>query len=52
MYTGKLIDNLMAAVERAEVRAEEQAREKKLTYWYTVAQIELGQLDSNLAGVA
>jgi hypothetical protein len=30
MYTGRLIENLMAAVERAEARAEERARQKRL----------------------
>jgi hypothetical protein len=39
-------------VERAEMRADERSREEKLAYWYAVAQNELAQLESNLAGVA
>jgi hypothetical protein len=52
MHTGSLIEHLMAAVERAEEKAEERARQEKLAYWYTVAQREMTQLESGLAGVA
>jgi len=52
MYTGKLIEDLLQKVERAEARADEHSREQKLAYWYTVAQQELAQLDSSLAGAA
>jgi hypothetical protein len=52
MYTGKLIDELMEAVERAEERVEERSREEKLAYWYAVAQQEMAQFESSLAGVA
>jgi hypothetical protein len=51
MYTGTLIDELMAAVERAETQADERSREQKLAYWYVVAQSELAQFNANLAGV-
>jgi len=52
MYTGTVIDELMATVERAETRADEREREDRLAYWYTVAQQEMAQIDSRLAGVA
>jgi hypothetical protein len=52
MHTGNLIDQLMAAVERVQERAEERAREEKLSYWYAVAEREMAQYDSGLAGVA
>lgn len=56
MYSGNLIDQLFAVVERAEERAEEKAndrdREEKLGYWYSVAQAELAQFENTLAGVA
>jgi hypothetical protein len=52
MHTGNLIDQLMAAVERAQEMAEERAREEKLSYWYAVAEREMTQYDSGLAGVA
>jgi hypothetical protein len=53
MYTGTLIDELMNAVQRAEKRAlEQRSQEEKLAYWYRVAQQEMAQFDSSLAGVA
>ena len=59
MYTGTLIDQLIATVERTEARADARAagwttrsQEEKLAYWYAVAQQEVAQLDSSLAGVA
>jgi hypothetical protein len=52
MYTGKLIDELIAAVEHAEAHAEERSREERVAYWYMVAQSELAQFESSLAGVA
>src|SRR5439155_2066772 len=52
MYTGTVIDELTAVVERAETRADEREREDRLAYWYAVAQQELAQADSSLAGVA
>lgn len=53
MFTGNLINQLIATVERAEERAcEEQAlmQDERLTYFYTLAQQEISQLE--LAGVA
>ena len=55
MYTGTLIDELIATVERAEASLRldpEQA--SKLAYWYHVAQSELADLEVSceLAGVA
>jgi hypothetical protein len=52
MYKGTVIDDLMATVERAETRADEREREDRLAYWYAIAQQELAQFDSSLAGVA
>lgn len=54
MYTGTLINDLMNTVARAEdnVRQQTQAEEEKLQYWYTVAQNEMAQFESSLAGVA
>jgi hypothetical protein len=69
MYTGTLIDQLIATVERTEVRAEvrtearteirsdmrlldARSQEEKLAYWYAVAQQEVAQFESSLAGVA
>jgi hypothetical protein len=51
MHTGNLIDQLMAAVERAEKTAEERARQEKLAHWYAVAQHEMSQFESGRAGV-
>jgi hypothetical protein len=53
MYTGILIDELMATVERTEKHAiHMRSQEEKLAYFYSVAQSELVQYESNLAGVA
>jgi hypothetical protein len=52
MYTGTVIDELTAVVERVEARVDEREREDRLAYWYAVAQQELAQFDSSLAGVA
>ena len=60
MYSGTLIDQLIATVERMEARADarplrlldDRSQEEKLAYWYSVAQQEVAQLDSSLAGVA
>jgi hypothetical protein len=65
MYTGTLIDQLIATVERTEARTEARteiqsntrlldtrSQEEKLAYWYAVAQQEVAQFDSSLAGVA
>jgi hypothetical protein len=52
MYTGNLIDDLFEKVERAEARTEQYSRDQKLAYWYAVAQQELAQFESSLAGAA
>jgi len=53
MYTGTLIDELVGAVERAEKRVSTQrSQEEKLAYWYGVAQQEMAQFESSLAGAA
>jgi hypothetical protein len=65
MYTGTLIDQLIATVERTEARTEARtevqsdtrllatrSQEEKLAYWYAIAQQEVAQFDSSLAGVA
>jgi uncharacterized protein YccT (UPF0319 family) len=56
-YTGTLIDELIATVERSEAHAEglvqdARSQEEKLAYWYAVAQQEVAQFESSLAGVA
>ena len=56
MYTGTLIDDLIAAVERAETSFRlDPEQESKLAYWYAVAKNELANLhcaNSDLSGVA
>lgn len=55
MYTGTLIDELIATVERAETSLRlDPEQESKLAYWYNVAQSELANLEVSceLAGVA
>ena len=60
MYTGTLIDELIATVERTESRSssrslrllDNRSQEVKLAYWYALAQQEVANADSNLAGVA
>jgi hypothetical protein len=52
MYTGTLIEDLIATVEGVQVRAEDPAREQSLTSWYALAQIEMARDESKLAEVA
>jgi hypothetical protein len=53
MYTGTLIDELLDTVERTEQRTvRASSTEEKLTYFYNLAEIELRQFTSGLAGVA
>lgn len=54
MYTGNLIDELMATVERAETSIRTQPEpEFQLAYRYVISLNELTNLDSSqLAGVA
>jgi hypothetical protein len=54
VYTGTLINDLMDTVARAEddLRTQTHGEEEKLQYWYAVAQSEMAQFESSLAGVA
>jgi hypothetical protein len=53
MYTGTLIDELLDTVERTQKRTiQASSTEEKLTYFYNLAEIELEQFTSELAGVA
>lgn len=55
MYTGNLINDLMATVERAETSVRTQPEpEFQLAYWYAVAQTNMANLEAGrqLAGVA
>ena len=52
MYTGTLIDELMATVERAEQHASREADSAELDRWYAVAPHELTQAEPSLIGVA
>jgi hypothetical protein len=51
MFTGELIDELMATVERAE-QADPQGDSAELQNWCNVAPYELVAMDANLIGVA
>ena len=51
MYTGTLIDELMATVERTEKRGV-RSQEENLSYFDNVVQSELAHYEPNLAGVA
>jgi len=50
MFTGRLIDELMATVERAEQQADPQSDSAE--NWRNVAPYELAAMDANLIGVA
>ena len=52
MFTGELIDELMATVERAEQQADPQGDSTELQNWCAVAPYELAAMDANLIGVA
>jgi len=55
MYTGTLITDLIATVERAESSTRTQPEtEFQLAYWYAVAQTDIASLEAGrqLAGVA
>ena len=51
MYTGTLIDDLMAAVERAEERVQLASQEDQM-YVLVPALYEMGQTEQNLLGAA
>ncbi len=52
MFTGRMIDELIEAVERAEEHTlrDQSLDDERLTYYYTLTQQEMNQLQ--LAGVA
>jgi len=50
MYTGTLIDDLIATVERAETSPRLRPEQETKAYWYELAPIELANYQ--LAGVA
>jgi len=50
MYTGTLIEDLIAAVERAEQHARESTPSADLEVWYAAPHLSEAQLD--LLGVA
>jgi hypothetical protein len=54
MYTGNLIEQLIATVELAEehVRERQSSQEAELAEWSAVAPYELGATEPNLLGVA
>jgi hypothetical protein len=54
MYTGTLIEDLIATVEQAREQAYAQvnSRDEKLAYCYTLAPYKLSQREPNLLGVA
>jgi hypothetical protein len=53
MYTGTLIEDLIKTVERAEKCSQTVlSSEEKLAHFYQVAQFEMVQFESRLAGVA
>jgi hypothetical protein len=51
MYTGTLISELMAVVERTEARVYNNERESELERWYT-SQHAHAVVDAELLGVA
>ena len=53
MYTGTLIDDLMATVKRAEERTDAQeTREQEFAYWHETRTYELNVAGQDLVGVA
>jgi len=53
MYTGTLIDDLMATVERAEERVDgRKNNEEELAYWQHAHTYEMKVAGQNLLGVA
>jgi hypothetical protein len=52
MHTGRLIEELIETVERAERHARQQVDSQEVQRWYAVTPYELGTGESNLLGVA
>jgi len=51
MYTGTIIDEIMKAVEQAEVHARDLSEESELERWYAKHH-QAFKADANLLGVA
>jgi len=51
MYTGTLIEELIATVERAEKHARAVKAAVELENWYPVTHSGLGAVEQNLLGV-
>jgi len=52
MYTGNLIEDLFATVERAEERVREQNTEAELERWFATVHSSTPRVQPNLLGVA
>jgi hypothetical protein len=52
MYTGTLIDELFATVERAETRVKQAGEPAELERWYSKVHQVQPRLEQNLLGVA
>jgi hypothetical protein len=52
MYTGTLIDDLMAAVELAQQTAQGSAQKEELNFHFAPALYEVSQHDAELRGAA
>jgi hypothetical protein len=53
MYTGTLIDDLMATVERAEEQTDARdERAVKVAYWHEATMMEMKVTEHDLLGVA
>jgi hypothetical protein len=52
MFTGRLIDELIATVERAVQHGDPQGDSAELQNWCSVGPYELTAMDTNLIGVA
>ncbi len=52
MYTGTLINDLTAVVERAEWNARQLVDTAEVEHWHVLATYEIGPAEQNLLGVA
>jgi hypothetical protein len=52
MYTGTLINDLTAVVERAESNARQRVDTAEVEHWHVLATYQLGPAEQNLLGVA
>jgi hypothetical protein len=51
-YTGSLIENLFATVERAEAQARTENDMAELERWYAASHSQAAQVEPDLLGVA